>query len=255
LKTFLYILRYYIIFWIFLIPVSLSALTKDEKTKVVKKNQKARVLPTLPKKEEIKKSTILSRGDLIKIQKQMQEFTSLSLFFKQKNYSKLRKKFNLQQGRAYLTRKPVEKFLWSYTKPFVDNWLFDGSAWLSWSQGDRFAVRYKTNISRGQSLKKIVEMISNFSSLTEHFRLLLAKRGAEQEIVATFLKVSPRQKEDKIIINLKQKKDKSYFVAALSIFYSSGNETHFEFYKHEYEVKLNKVLFELPKSVKVKESF
>ena len=72
-------------------------------------------------------------------------------------------------------RKPLEKFLWSYTNPFVDNWLFDGSSWVSWSQGDSFAVSYKTNISRGQSLKKIVDMISNFSSLTEHFRLLSAR--------------------------------------------------------------------------------
>ena len=194
----------------------------------------------------------LNRKDIDSIQKQMQTTASLSFLFIQKTYSKLRNKTNIQEGKASLLRGGKnKKFLWQYLKPVEDNWLFDGSDWISWAKGDIFALRYSAGVARGRSLNSIVDMVSDFGNLLQNFRFDSASKSGNK-VTVELLKRKSLQKEDSLTVVLLKEAD-GYFVSELTVFYKSKNHTNFKFSKHT-KNSIPTAVFSLPKGIKVKEA-
>jgi outer membrane lipoprotein-sorting protein len=86
-------------------------------------------------------------------------YEAMSLNFSQKTFRKLRKKTSTSSGSAYFA-KP-NSFVWKYHSPIKDTWIFDGKSFLSWTQGDAFALEYPQDSNKGKELRQVMNMILN----------------------------------------------------------------------------------------------
>ena len=137
--------------------------------------------------------------NLDNIYNSIEQFDAMEVNFNQKTFRKLRKRTSKSSGSAYFI-KP-NKFIWKYHMPIKDTWIFDGSRFLSWTQGEKFALEYAQGSSKGKELRQVMNMILNFKKVQKDYQVEIIPHSPSQQIT---LLLTPKKSNAQFFSSIKE---------------------------------------------------
>ena len=217
---------------------------KKEAVKQKAPNEKKTKKALKPKQTLSKKK--LPETELKKLHGKLHPYDALSLSFTESLYRKARKKTIQKKGSAYIL-KP-NKFFW---KAGMQTWIYDGKDLISYTEGDKHALRYSSKIGKSKELRSLVDMMTNLDALLKKYTLKEAYEEKEKILIKLEGKKNSDIESLEMILEKKlEKKKETLFLKKLSLAYKDGNKTSFDFKEIKEEKKDPKKL-SLAKEIKI----
>jgi outer membrane lipoprotein-sorting protein len=193
---------------------------------------------SLTPKTVSKKNTLSQKLD--NIYNNIEQFKAMSLNFNQKTFRKLRKRISQSSGSAYFI-KP-NKFIWKYHTPVKDTWIFDGSRFLSWTQGEKFALEYPQGSNKGKELRQVMNMVLNFKEVKKDYQVEIIPHKQKNKNPLnppqkTTLLLTPKNSQTKFFTSIetltvtleKNKKSSTHKIKSIKLNFLRGNYSEFTF--------------------------
>ena len=189
---------------------------------------------------------LLSTDELRELQLKMKSAAQLSVDFTQSTTAGIRpdRPPAKSAGRAIFS-KPT-KFRWELIKPPALR-LFDGKALYEVNVANKTATRYRTTAQKSQDIQEVIDLVLDFDSLLERYKMLEAiKVGADVKMKLK-PKVQGNISEVEVILEAA-----SATIRGITLIYPNKNQSRFEF-ANPSRSPVSPSSFEVPKGYKILE--
>ena len=107
---------------------------------------------------------LLGKVEIEKLQSSLKSYPEMAIDFTQTQTKKLRGKKSTSLGKAYF--KQPDLFRWQLVSPKKDEWIYDGKNLYNFIPDHQQASKYDANGAKGKELRQIVDLVTNFSTLS-----------------------------------------------------------------------------------------
>ena len=190
-----------------------------------------------------KKDSLSSKNNVIaKYQKQLSHDNDLTLFWQQKQYKSLRKRFTTTSGKGFFKRP--NQFVWQM-QTINQSWVYNGSILYHIEHTDKQAIKYNLSQDRGIDFKRFINLITKFSELSKEYNI----QSSQKTDNILSLHLVPKTSADLQLVKVKYDIAKKNIDEIRMNFYG-GNYTLINFSNHT-KKPLSSSIFTVPKGYNV----
>lgn len=186
---------------------------------------------------------LLGKVEIEKLQASLKSYPEMAIDFTQTQTKKLRGKKSLSQGKAFF--KQPDLFRWQLVSPKKDEWIYDGTNLYNYMPDRQQASKYDANGAKGKELRQIVDLVTNFSTLSASYEIGEVKEEADLLV----LSLTPKSKGELSKVELTVSKA-GFSPKSLVLQFQNDNPTRLDF-SNLVTTGVVSTIFTIPKGINV----